>query len=442
MIIRGARQVGKSHLVRLFARENELTLVEVNLERHLHLNAVFATNDTAQILKELEAISGQSVLAPRHLLFLDEIQATPNALPALRYLHEDHPELLIVAAGSLLEFTLKDHVFSMPVGRIDYLHLGPMSFEEYLLACGEDYLYRLMKNFQIGENFPQSAHQKLMQRQREYMLVGGLPEAMQTYVKTQSLKSVFAVQQSILSTYMDDFAKYMRNKNDLLRLQTVFRYIPGNVGHKIKYANISRLETSTNLKTALQLLSLARVITPVSHTSASGLPLAASADSEVYKCLFLDVGLMNRILGLDWTAISSMDERALINEGGLAEQFVGQHLLYRHEGQEEPVLHYWLREGSNKNAEVDFVISEGNWIIPVEVKAGKSGSLKSILQFCYQKNPPVAVRFDANLPSLESFQHRINTPDGIKDVKFRMLSLPLYMVGELQRLVTVMRENQ
>lgn len=439
LVIRGARQVGKSFLVREFAKEHHLNLLEINLEKHLHLDKIFQTFNTSLILKELEATLGQRVLQKNNLLFLDEIQATPQALPALRYLAEDAPDFPIVTAGSLLEFTLKEHSFSMPVGRIEYYHLGPMTFKEYLYACEENYLIKTIEDFVIEKNLTETAHQKLKQRQREFMLVGGMPEAISHYIETQSLKSVFETQQSILSTYVDDFAKYMRSKKDLLLLQTIFRYVPTNVGRKIKYTNISQQETSTKIKETLQLLSLAKVITPIFHTSASGLPLATNANLDVYKCLFLDIGLMNRSLGLDWAAISSLNERKLINEGGLAEQFIGQHLLYRQGGNVEPMLHYWLREERSKNAEVDYVISQGDWIVPVEVKAGKSGSLKSILQFCYLKEPKLVIRFDMNFPSWQTYEHSMNTKDGVQKTKLKMLSLPVYMVEELNRLIALLR---
>jgi predicted AAA+ superfamily ATPase len=166
----------------------------------------------------------------------------------------------------------------------------------------------------------------------------------------------------------------------------VFNFVPSAVGEKVKYSNISRDDKARETKVAVDLLTKAGLITPVYHSSCSGILLHVQADFTKFKLLFLDVGLMNRICGLDWLAINSMDERKLVNEGSIAEQFIGQHLLYLNNGQEAPSLHYWIREQKTGNAEVDYVISRGDLILPVEVKAGKSGSLKSLLQFALEKH--------------------------------------------------------
>lgn len=437
LVIRGARQVGKSTLVRQFAEQKRLHLREINLERHLGLDAVFATLDVQHILRELEGLIGQPIDQPDSALFLDEIQATPHALQALRYLYEERPQLPIIAAGSLLEFTLGNAPFSMPVGRIEYLHLGPMSFEEFLLAVDPQLLSYLGAEDPLRA-IPATAHARLLTRQREYLLVGGMPEAVLVFAQTGSLAEVAAAQRSILDTYRDDFAKYARGAA-LLRLHTLFDYAPRAVGQKVKYSNISRQENARELRAAVAMLGKARVISPVVHSHCSGLPLPADADAATYKLLFLDVGLMNRACGLDWLAISSLDERALVNEGAIAEQFIGQHLLYGDGGREAPRLHYWLREGKAKNAEVDYVISRGEHIVPVEVKAGKSGALRSLHQFARHKGSDLAVRFDLNPASIQRVQHRI---DPSTSVTFDLLSAPLYMVGQLHRLIDLYRAGQ
>src|SRR5210317_148636 len=167
LVIRGARQVGKSTLVRQFAEENKLILNEINLEQHLELNNIFKTLDTKLISKELEGLLGRKIISPGSILFLDEIQSTPNALQALRYFYEDLPELPVVAAGSLLEFVLSKHTFPMPVGRIEYVHLGPMTFEEYLSEIDES-LLKYIVEFDFSDNIPQAVQKKLLDRQRDY----------------------------------------------------------------------------------------------------------------------------------------------------------------------------------------------------------------------------------------------------------------------------------
>ena len=437
LVIRGARQVGKSTLVRQFAEDNQLTLNEINLERHLHLDAHFATLDLERILREIEGLVGRPVGGSGGLLFLDEIQATPHALQALRYLYEERPDLPVIAAGSLLEFALAEKTFSMPVGRIEYLHLGPMSFEEYLLEMDAQ-LLPYLTTCEPESPIPTTAHARLLDRQREYMLIGGMPEAVLAFAQSGAFTDVTAVQRSIMDTYQDDFAKYAA-RNTLLRLQTLFDHVPRSVGHKVKYSNISRDETARELRAAIQLLTKARVISPVVHSHCSGLPLHAEADASTYKLLFLDVGLMNRACGLDWLAISSLDDRSLVNEGAIAEQFIGQHLLFRDEGREAPRLFYWLRERKVGNAEVDYVVSRGEHIVPIEVKAGKSGTLRSLHQFVSHKQVELALRFDLNPISMQRVQHRLDTSIPIA---FDLLSVPLYMVGQLNRLIDQYRTDR
>ena len=439
LVLRGARQVGKSTLVRQFAAQQGLALNEVNLERHLGLDKVFATLDTHRIRAELDALVGRSITTPRSLLFLDEIQATPCALQALRYLHEDLPAVPVVAAGSLLEFTLARHSFSMPVGRIEYHHLGPMTFREFLAAV-EPALVRYLDELGPDSALPGSAHQRLLLRQRQYLFVGGMPEAVQALVESGSLEESAAVHRRIVSTYEDDFAKYAGPRERAL-LQQVFRQIPRLVGRKIKYVNVSREERSRDVKAAIGKLSGARVCHRVFSSPCSGVPLHADADESAFKLLFLDVGLMNHVCGMDWLALSRMDDTRLVNEGAVAEQFVGQHLAYAASGTESPRLAYWLREGRAANAEVDYVVARGPEIFPVEVKAGRSGTLRSLQQFAAHKRAHAAVRFDLNPPSRQRVVSRLQPVHGLSPVAFDLISLPLYAVGELGRILDGVRDE-
>ena len=380
LVIRGARQVGKSTLVRQFAQHQGLTLHEINLERHLTLKSLFENQNVKEILRELEYICGRGLInTPGSLLFLDEIQAVPVALATLRYFYEDCPELPVIAAGSLLEFALASHSFSMPVGRIEYLFMGPVSFEEFLDALSEDHILTLLREYEIGEPFPQSAHARLLERQREYLLVGGMPEAVQRYLESEDLNEAFKVQTSVVETYRDDFSKYARN-TELLRLHRVFDHVPLAAGDKFKYSNVDPQAQAREIRKAVDLLSKAGVVTLVFHTDASGVPLRATQNERIFKAYFLDCGLMNRMCRISRISSAEMIERKFINEGRMAEQFIAQHLLYLGRADERPALNYWLREGRAGNAEVDFVIQQGSRMIPIEVKAGKSGTLKSLQQ--------------------------------------------------------------
>lgn len=435
LVLRGARQVGKSTLVREFARKRKKNLIEINLERHLFLDDIFKTLDMEAALRELEALSGIPISAPDTILFLDEIQSTPHALQLLRYFFEEKKELPVIAAGSLLEFTLSDHTFSMPVGRIEYMHLGPMTFSEFIAAV-EPSLTRYIEKFSIRSPLPVTAHEKLKKRQRDYVLIGGMPEAVQVWCQTGFIKDVADIHRSITETYQDDFSKYARSVQ-LALLQRIFRTIPRIVGKKIKYSNISREHPSRNIKDALELLSKAKICHRVYHSHCSGLPLNADIKETVYKLLFMDIGMMNHICGNDWTFLQSFPDHELVNEGAIAEQFIGQHLLSTHTS--SPSLNYWVRQAKTSNAEVDYVISHGPLILPVEVKSGKSGSLKSLHQFVTEKTTPLAVRFDLNPPSIQNVSHKTSTRNGTESANYKLLSLPLYLVEALPDVVNEIR---
>jgi Predicted ATPase (AAA+ superfamily) len=430
LIIRGARQVGKSTLVQLFAAHQGMTLMTTNLERYPTLANTFASNDPEQILQQIEALPRMPAVNESALLFLDELQAVPEAIPALRYFYEDRPQLPLVCAGSLLEFVLAAHQFSMPVGRVQYLHMGPMTFSEFLLALGEDKLYQVVTEYQPGNEIGEVAHQRLLQLLRSYYFVGGMPEAVAAFAETRSYQSVSDVHNSIIETYRDDFPKYGKNR-DQNRMLDVFNFAARNVGVKVKYSNISREDQSAVLKKDLELLCMARVISKVVHSHCSGLPLQASLEEKVYKLLFLDVGLMNAICGLNWRTLSQFDDLKLVNEGAIAEQFVGQHLQALLAESPNRELTYWLREGRSANAELDFVVALEGQIIPVEVKAGASGSMKSLHQFMAEKQAPFAVRFDAGLPAISTINAVVNSDNQRKDVSYKLVSLPLYLVERL-----------
>ena len=434
LVLRGARQVGKSTLVRQFAKANNLILHEVNLERHLKLTDVFASHNTNRILKEIEFICQKGpVNTPGSLLFLDEIQAVPITIQTLRYFYEDYPDLAIISAGSLLEFSLSKHSYSMPVGRIEYFFLGPVTFEEVLLAFDEKDLLDLLTSYSFPDALPHTAHARLLEILRVFFLIGGMPEAVQTYIDTHDLNSVFEVHSSILETYRDDFAKYS-TQADLLRLHRVFDYIPLAAGSKLKYVNIDPNEQARSLARAVDLLVKAQVIMKAYHTNASGIPLNATVNYKKFKIFFMDCGLMNSMCQIQWISPDDLKKKDFINKGSIAEQFIAQHLAFS-KNNKRPFLTYWLREQRSSNAEIDFIIQQGKDILPVEVKAGKSGSLKSLLQFVYQKQILTALRFDMNTPTLQKAEHVIKQSEDIVKVSFDLLSMPIYMAGQTQRIL-------
>lgn len=427
LIIRGARQVGKSTLVRNFAKINNLDLAEINLERHPLLEDIFKTLDVERIVREIEALTDKRILSPRTLLFFDEIQAAPSAIPALRYFYEDLPDLPVIAAGSLLEFTLSKHNYSMPVGRVEYLHLGPMSFEEFLTALDDESLVKYLQGYQLQKEIPLMTHKRLLSRQREFLFVGGMPEAVLKFKETKSIKEVVEIHRSVIQTYQDDFAKYAKGAV-LNRLHRVLNVLPKQAGKKVKYSNISKEDRAKDLRDAIDLLIKARLLLPAWHSDCSGIPIKAGMNDNVFKLYFLDTGLLCYLSGLDWSYLSHLDERELVNEGPLAEQFVAQHLAYLQKGFEPPDLFYWLRESKSQNAEVDFVLQLGKEIIPIEVKAGKSGQMKSLQQYIISKKGSIACRFDLNPPSKQNIRHELGQKEDIAVAEFTLISLPLYLI--------------
>ena len=436
LVVRGARQVGKTTLIRQFAATTDRGLLEVNLERHADLDPTFRSLDPDRIVSALEARADRRL--ERAILFLDEIQAAPHALPALRYLYEQRPEVPVIAAGSLLEFTLAKHSFPMPVGRIEFLHLGPMSFSEFLRAVEPALAARATE---FDPAFPPGAptHDRLVRRLRDYLFVGGLPEAVSRYAATGAREEVARVHRSLAGTYAADFSKYARSA-DLERLQRLFSATANSVGEKVRYSRLDPEARAEPTSRALGQLVRARICHRVTHSHCSGIPLGASAVPRIYKLVFLDVGLMNHLCGVTPRLIGEPAGVTLANEGRIAEQFIGQHLVAG-DGSEPPEAHYWLRSGRTGNAEVDYVVSAGDRIVPVEVKAGAAGALKSLRVFAAAKRAPLAVRFALNRPSRETVRAAVRLGGDRHQVRFELLSLPLYAVESLFSILERMRED-
>ena len=437
IVIRGARQVGKSTLVREFARAAGLTPVTVDFERNPELREAFTDRDPARILALLKLLTGKTAAAGTDLLFLDEIQAAPEALAALRYFHEEMPDLHVLAAGSLLEFALAQTRFPMPVGRVEYMHLGPLHFEDFVIAMGEadlaGHLRRLPLSRIEERTFPPVLHRKCLDLLRRYWVVGGLPEAVAAFVSAPGrgtdFEAVSRILQSVVATYRDDFGKYGRSRDSI---RMVFDRLPHLVARKFKYAEVSRDHRAAEIAAALDHLCMARVACRVFRTAANGVPLAAETNQRFFKCLHVDVGLMCAALGLDLVDLERHPDPTLVNRGAVAEQFVGQHLLYDEAPYVTPALHYWAREARNAAAELDYVVAVGSRVVPVEVKAGATGSLRSLQQFVREKSCGLALRFNADPPSLLRESRKL--PDGTT-VSYDLLSLPLYLVGQARRLI-------
>jgi predicted AAA+ superfamily ATPase len=439
LVLRGARQVGKSWLVRQWGAERFGRVVEVNLERRPEMAACFSDNDPTVVLQRLELLLGQRISADGSaLLFLDEIQAVPEVLAKLRWFAEELPGLPVIAAGSLLDFTLADHRFSMPVGRICYLHLEPMGFIEFCHACGEEPLARWLEAglslAAIRAGVPAEVHARAGALFRSWVLVGGMPAAVEAFVRERSYLPVAEVHRGLLATIRDDFAKYADRVHHR-RLTAVMDSVPAQLGQKFTYAKVDRDERAAGLRQALDLLALARVCHRVVAVPGQGLPLGAGADPRTTKVIHLDVGLVSTALRLDLAALERAEDIDLVNAGAVAEQAVGQLLRLIGPADEDPALWYWSREARSSSSEVDYLAAPTAHVLPIEVKAGSGGAMRSLHVFMAERTLAWAVRFNSAPPQVQDIATTAATG---RSANYRLLSLPAYAVECLPRLAREM----
>lgn len=373
LIIRGARQVGKSYLVSKFGATFN-NCVTINFERDKKVIKLFhGSLDPALLVSELSAYTNQKITPGETLLFFDEVQECPEALQSLRYFKEEMPAQHVVAAGSLLDFILEK--IGLPVGRVQFLFLYPLSFGEYLEAMGKTELnaYRGQKNISSV------IHEKLLEEIRHYAWLGGMPAVLDAWREYRDAKLCQEIQDRIIFSYRQDFEKYAK-KNEVPHLNTLFDSAGIQLGKKFKYSNADHTVRSYALKNAWQLLQKAGVLHVVYHTSAQGLPLAATADHSKFKLFYFDIGLLQRLQGLnlkEWL----LAPLSVTYSGALAEQLVLQEYIASTSITTPPELFYWHREEKQSNAEVDFIFHAHHSIIPVEVKSSAKGRLKSLILF-------------------------------------------------------------
>lgn len=417
IILRGARQVGKSFVIEKFGKENFESLVTCNFEFRPELVNCFDNLDPLSICAKLEIAFKTRIIPGKTLLFLDEIQNCPKAITALRYFKEKLPTLHVIAAGSLLEFILHEEHFSFPVGRVQFLYLKPLSFYEYLIWQNHDRLVEILDHVTLQTPPEPFIHEQLLLLLREYFLIGGMPSVVLRFLETQSFLECQTVLTNLSATYRADFPKYA-TKSQYKHLQSFFEKGPGLVAQHFKYTLISPEHRSKELKAALEQLGWAGLFHKVQATNASGIPLQLHAKENKFKLLFLDVGLVNSATKLD---IETAWEMGLlqINAGALAEQFVGQELLAYSDPYMSPQLYYWERDKKGSMAEVDYVIQAGSKILPIEVKAGTTGSLKSLAEFLIEKDTPFGIRIS---------HHPLSFYETV-------LSIPLYLISQLPRLI-------
>src|SRR6185295_3312667 len=413
LIVRGARQVGKTYSVDAFGREEFQHVLTINFETSPVYQSCFAELEPRAIINQIELISRQKIVPGegQTLLFFDEIQQCPRALQSLRYFKEKLPELHLIAAGSLLEFTIRDEDFSFPVGRVQFAHMYPLSFEEYLDACGDKALCEAIATFHPGSLPPQAIHEHLLNRVKEYFIIGGMPASILAFLKTQSLLEVKYVQKSLLDAFEADFGKYAK-KSQHRHLRKIFQEVPRLIGTIVKYSRIypELPNPAREMKQAIELLRLAGLLHLIFATSVGALPLLSGLKENIFKLLFLDIGLVEQSMNID-------TQNSGLMTGAIAEQFVGQELLATSDPVLDEKLFFWTRDKGV--AEVDYLFSHKGHIYPVEVKAGKTGKLKSLHLFLQEKKAPFGIKISQDPLSWNN----------------EILTVPFYLTAHLKRLV-------
>ena len=430
LIIRGARQVGKTWSVDTFA-QTFTYYIKIDFEENKDAISYFRDNNVDRIINEITLATGIPIIDNETLLFFDECQLCPDVMKSLRYFFEKRSGLHVIVAGSLLDFTLNELQYPMPVGRVEFMYMYPLSFCEFLSAVNRDNLCKYIENYNLSEIIPVVIHNQLLELLRNYYFIGGMPEVVQEYISSKDFLAVQRVQTALATSIQNDFSKYA-TKNEIHYLSEVFLYIARNTGKKIKYSNINNLVRSNVIKQAINNLMRARILHKICHSQGEGIPLGAEIKPEHFKTAFIDIGLSNRICGLELTNTMDM---LTIREGLLAEQFAAQELVAGFLPFEERELYYWIRQNKNANAEVDYLTTVNNKVIPIEIKAGTTGSLKSLHVFMASRNTsPFAVRLNLSSPSVTDTNQKIQVGGENKIVDFKLISLPLYMISQVRRI--------
>ena len=390
LLVRGARQVGKTKTIREFGKKFH-HFIEINFEESPRLKALFSDElSPATICENIAAIYKTNIIPGKTLLFLDEIQECQEAIASLRFFYEKMPGLHIIAAGSLLEFALSE-MPTFGVGRIRSLFMYPLSFPEFLAGAGELKLLNKVREAKPTQPMNEVLHARLIELIQKFICLGGMPEVIATYIETGDLYQCQQLLDDLIISIKADFTKY-RKRIPVSRLNEVFRAVVFQAGQKFVYSKACTHANHNQIKEALQLLTTAGLVIPVTHSSANGILLGAGANPQKQKMLVYDTGIFQRIMGLDLADFLLSKKFDAINKGNLSEQFVGLELIKSESCYQNPSLYYWHREARNSNAEVDYVIPISQEIVPVEVKAGTKGSMQSLFLFLQEKNLQKGIR--------------------------------------------------
>jgi len=418
LLLRGARQVGKSSAIRQLGTHFK-NFVEINFDENKEIKSFFDSSlSPKEICEQLALYYHTPVIPGETLLFFDEIQSCQSALAKLRYFYEKYAELHVAAAGSLLEFALEE-IPSFGVGRIRSLFMYPFGFDEFLTALNEEELSEAVKTASPEKPLAEPIHQQLLGRLKIFLICGGMPEAVSQYVRNRDLLKGELVLNDLLSVLKTDFAKY-RKRTPLLLLNEVFESVMRQTEGKFVYERAAPGTPAAAVRQALELLIMAGLVHPVTHTAANGIPLGAEANRKYRRMIPCDTGLFLHTLGLRSEILPAADFSA-VNRGSLAEVFVGLEILKAASCYIAQELFCWQRSVSSgslqSNAQIDFLVQKGSNIVPIEVKSGTQGSMQSLRLFMKEKHIKRGIR-----TSLENFSR-------YEDIDV----YPLYAIGNVVR---------
>ncbi len=414
LLLRGARQVGKTTLVRDFSKEFTHYL-ELNLERDLDKTIIDKTDNVKDLLNAIALYKKVNLTKKPTLLFIDEIQESPKAIQLLRYFLEDLPHIYVIAAGSLLEFALKK-VPSFPVGRIDYLHLNPINFDEYLNNTNSS-----AKNLLDQIPIPKYAHELILKEFHRYAIIGGMPQVVSNYVEDENISDLKIIYRRLWQAYKDDVEKYANSSTQKTIIRHIIDSAPNELD-RIKFEGFGQSNyNSKEVGEGLRTLNLSRIIQLIYPTTNLEPPLTPNLKKRP-RLQFLDTGLLNQVLNIQGEMIGLDDLNSLF-KGRIIQHLVYQEFLSIHDFPGF-IPHFWVREEKDGNAEVDLIVQHKNLLIPVEVKSGKTGTLRSLHQFIDRCNHSFAIRLYAGNLSVESAK----TPKG---KEYTLLNLPYYLATKL-----------
>lgn len=382
LLIQGARQVGKTWLVTEFAKNEYRDFVLLNFEKNPSLGKLFiGDKNPARLIENISLTIGKAIKSENTLIFFDEIQISPEALTSLKYFCEEAPEYHIIAAGSLLGVRVGKQS-SFPVGKVEFLTLYPMTFEEFLFASGEKILAEKLSSIRKPEPFVEPVHAKYLELYKKYLYLGGMPEVIQDYLDHQDIKSVRKIQERILDAYQQDFSKYT-NSTQAIKTSEVWHSIPSQLAKenkKFKYGDVRKNSRASTYAQTIDWLKNAGLIHLAYNVSTPKLPLSGYADHTRFKVYMHDTGLLSAMLKVSSSVIVKGNELFSQYNGAFIENAVAQELVAHGESD----LYYWT---SGYAAEVDFVIQEEDRILPLEVKSGLNRNLKSLRSYSKKYSP-------------------------------------------------------